>query len=70
MHEVFLQRLAAHPILRHDNNFRVFLEYREEVSAVSIVCTLDDHSFAAECSGKEYQRANQWVLQNVNENRR
>jgi sorting nexin-5/6/32 len=31
MHEVFLQRLAAHPILRNDNNFRVFLEYKEDV---------------------------------------
>ncbi|CAF3718874.1 unnamed protein product [Rotaria socialis] len=32
MHEVFLQRLAAHPILRSDNNFRVFLEYKEDLS--------------------------------------
>ncbi|CAF0730293.1 unnamed protein product [Adineta steineri] len=32
MHEVFLQRLAAHPVLRNDNNFRVFLEYKEELS--------------------------------------
>ncbi|UJR25346.1 hypothetical protein I4U23_006696 [Adineta vaga] len=32
MHEVFLQRLAAHPILRNDNNFRVFLEYKEDLS--------------------------------------
>jgi sorting nexin-5/6/32 len=31
MHEVFLQRLAAHPTLRNDNNFRVFLEYKEDV---------------------------------------
>jgi sorting nexin-5/6/32 len=31
IHEVFLQRLAAHPILRNDNNFRVFLEYKEDV---------------------------------------
>jgi len=31
MHEVFLQRLAGHPILRHDNNFRIFLEYKEDV---------------------------------------
>ncbi len=31
MHEVFLQRLAVHPILRNDNNFRVFLEYKEDV---------------------------------------
>ena len=31
MHEVFLTRLAHHPILRNDNNFRVFLEYKEDV---------------------------------------
>lgn len=34
MHEVFLQRLAAHPVLRNDNNFRVFLEYKEDVIIV------------------------------------
>jgi len=34
MHEVFLQRLAAHPILRNDNNFRVFLEYKEDVKKI------------------------------------
>jgi sorting nexin-5/6/32 len=32
MHEIFLQRLAAHPILRNDTNFRVFLEYKEDLS--------------------------------------
>ncbi|CAF1050050.1 unnamed protein product [Rotaria sordida] len=32
MHEVFLQRLAAHPILHNDNNFRIFLEYKEDLS--------------------------------------
>lgn len=32
MHEVFLQRLAAHPVFRNDNNFRVFLEYKEDLS--------------------------------------
>jgi hypothetical protein len=32
MHEVFLQRLAAHPVLRTDVNFRVFLEYDQDVS--------------------------------------
>ncbi len=31
MHEVFLQRLATHPVLRNDTNFRVFLEYKEDV---------------------------------------
>ncbi|GAB1599875.1 sorting nexin-6-like isoform X1 [Argonauta hians] len=32
MHEVFLQRLAAHPILRGDVNFQVFLEYGQDLS--------------------------------------
>ncbi|XP_066893682.1 sorting nexin-32 isoform X3 [Kogia breviceps] len=30
MHEVFLQRLAAHPTLRRDHNFFVFLEYGQD----------------------------------------
>jgi sorting nexin-5/6/32 len=32
MHEVFLCRLAAHPVFRNDNNFKVFLEYENELS--------------------------------------
>ncbi|VDN52764.1 unnamed protein product [Dracunculus medinensis] len=31
MHEVFLCRLAAHPIFRQDPNFRIFLEYDQEL---------------------------------------
>ncbi|XP_008572231.1 PREDICTED: sorting nexin-6, partial [Galeopterus variegatus] len=31
MHEVFLCRVAAHPILRKDLNFHVFLEYNQDV---------------------------------------
>nr|XP_031304348.1 sorting nexin-32 isoform X8 [Camelus dromedarius] len=31
MHEVFLQRLAAHPTLRQDHNFSVFLEYGQDL---------------------------------------
>lgn len=34
MHEVFLQRLAAHPVLRNDVNYKVFLEYELEVCLV------------------------------------
>ena len=34
MHEVFLQRLAAHPVLRNDHNFQVFLEFEGDVSLV------------------------------------
>lgn len=32
MHEAFLCRLAAHPTLRNDQNFKVFLEYKEDLS--------------------------------------
>eukprot|EP00794_Sanderia_malayensis_P020064 gene20064-22033_t len=32
MHEVFLCRIAAHPSLRNDHNFKVFLEYKEDLS--------------------------------------
>nr|SVE75732.1 EOG090X05NC [Daphnia hispanica] len=32
MHEVFLCRLANHPIFRADTNFRVFLEYEQDLS--------------------------------------
>jgi sorting nexin-5/6/32 len=32
MHEVFLCRLANHPVFRKDHNFRVFLEYDQELS--------------------------------------
>ncbi|KAA0200581.1 Sorting nexin [Fasciolopsis buskii] len=32
MHEVFLQRLATHPLFRSDHNFRVFLKYPKELS--------------------------------------
>ena len=31
MHEVFLQRLAAHSLLKEDYNFRTFLEYDGDV---------------------------------------
>ena len=48
MHEVFLQRMAAHPVLRTDVNFKVFLEYDQEVLTLGhpvvisevCVCTL------------------------------
>lgn len=32
MHEVFLQRLAAHPVLRTDMNFEVFLAFDQDLS--------------------------------------
>jgi len=32
MHEVFLTRLAAHPVLRNDHNFKVFLAYSQDLS--------------------------------------
>lgn len=32
MHELFLQRLATHPVFRSDHNFKIFLEYEQELS--------------------------------------
>ncbi|XP_043553810.1 sorting nexin-6 isoform X3 [Chiloscyllium plagiosum] len=32
MHEVFLCRVAAHPVLRNDLNFHIFLEYNQDLS--------------------------------------
>ncbi|VDL72387.1 unnamed protein product [Nippostrongylus brasiliensis] len=32
MHEVFLQRIAAHPVFRQDSNFRIFLQYEDDLS--------------------------------------
>lgn len=32
MHEVFLQRLASHPILNKNRNFQIFLEYDQDLS--------------------------------------
>ncbi|XP_076358938.1 sorting nexin-6-like isoform X1 [Tachypleus tridentatus] len=32
MHEVFLQRLAGHPVFKMDHSFRVFLEYEKDLS--------------------------------------
>ncbi|KAK3093542.1 hypothetical protein FSP39_017028 [Pinctada imbricata] len=32
MHEVFLQRIAAHPVLKNDMNFEVFLEFDQDLS--------------------------------------
>ena len=37
MHEVFLTRLAAHPTLRKDSNFNVFLEFKGEVCTFQCV---------------------------------
>ncbi|XP_014260016.1 sorting nexin-6 [Cimex lectularius] len=35
MHEVFLCRLAAHPVFRTDHKFRVFLEYEHDLAVKS-----------------------------------
>jgi sorting nexin-5/6/32 len=32
MHEVFLSRLAVHPIFKNDSNFRIFLEYNRDLN--------------------------------------
>ena len=38
MHEVFLCRLANHPVFRNDTNFRVFLEYEQDVNIYKFYC--------------------------------
>ena len=43
VHEVFLQRLASHPILRNDVNFQVFLEYEGDVSNLLIIKANSNH---------------------------
>jgi len=35
MHEVFLYRLSQHPAFKYDSNFRVFLEYNQDLSVRS-----------------------------------
>lgn len=35
MHEAFLTRLASHPVFRNDHNFRVFLEYDQDLAVRS-----------------------------------
>lgn len=35
MHEVFLNRLATHPAFKHDNNFKIFLEYDQDLNVRS-----------------------------------
>ncbi|CAJ0920415.1 unnamed protein product, partial [Ranitomeya imitator] len=32
VHEIFLQRIASHPILNKDHNFHIFLEYDQDLS--------------------------------------
>ncbi|VDP41418.1 unnamed protein product [Soboliphyme baturini] len=32
MHEVFLCRLISHPVFKHDQNFKIFLEYEGDLS--------------------------------------
>ena len=41
MHEVFLCRVAAHPVLKKDLNFHVFLEYNQDVSPLLLSGTPD-----------------------------
>ena len=39
MHETFLTRLANHNVFREEHNFKVFLEYDQDVSDQDVVCT-------------------------------
>jgi len=50
MHEVFLQRLAAHSVFRNDNNFRIFLEYKEDVDMNFELLFFDKKFVLVKCS--------------------
>lgn len=60
MHEVFLCRLANHPVFRADTNFRVFLEYEHDVKSrcllYIIICLLIYPIFAAVGTRQEQER--------------
>ncbi len=36
MHEVFLSRIAAHPVMRNDENLHVFLQFEKDVRTHTI----------------------------------
>lgn len=36
MHEMFLCRLAAHPVFRNDQYFQTFLQYEQDVNLLSL----------------------------------
>ncbi len=74
MHEVFLQRLAAHPTLRSDVNFKVFLEYDQDVSRRSVIVRTVRFLWSGlqvyrnlfpsvERSRQKQEGKNQWILQ-------
>ena len=51
MHEVFLTRIASHPSLRKDSNFKVFLEYKGEVSTTRLYMSWHQRRLAHESIG-------------------
>lgn len=62
MHEVFLQRIAAHFAMREDYNFRVFLEYGEEVKENHVLLAGRQFQsfpficvFVVECEAEEHE---------------
>lgn len=51
MHEVFLQRLASHPRFRLDANFKIFLEYEQEVRILFIFRSL----YQLKCNSSRFE---------------
>lgn len=52
IHEVFLQRLSSHPVFSKDRNFRIFLEYDQNVSHIFFflfLLHLDKSNFLLDC---------------------
>ena len=57
MHEVFLQRLTAHPRLRGDSVFTVFLEFDGDVSKlIHVKCILHFSFCTVEHSPEKHSR--------------
>ena len=60
MHETFLTRLANHNVFREEHNFKVFLEYDQDVSLVPLliksICEMsfDGSTFASNSSALKF----------------
>ena len=66
MHEVFLQRLAAHPVLRTDMNFEVFLEFDQDVSLdYDYMINIDITCSKLYQTLKTHQLMNQWYVDGI-----
>lgn len=66
MHEVFLQRIAAHLNMKLDENFLTFLKYKDDVRQKTISQIFLEQKlvsgFLVKRSRKECERTNRWFL--------